>query len=314
MSKPGPSDSPLRARVLGMPKIAPMLAGVARGPFGAPGWLFEVKWDGYRCLAYIASGGIYLDSRNGKPLLPKFPALSSVQSALKADQALLDGEIVAFRGGRADFSYLRRGPRSVMLVVFDILWLDGESLMGTPLKERRRMLREALAWDGGHPLALSEVVEGRGKDLYDWACQRDLEGIMAKKADSLYFPGRRSDDWLKIKNVREGKFWVVGYAPSPGRALGSLVLAQREGGAYAIVGRVSSGLDSEHERRLLGILEPLPGSKPPDDIKSLPPKSEVRQVRWVVPFYGVEVSYTEMTPDGRLRHPVFKEVTGPDAQ
>ena len=288
--------------------MSPMLAGRAEAPFDAEGWLFEVKWDGYRCLAYISSQGIYLDSRNGKPLLPKFPELEPIRNAVKASEALLDGEVVAFRAGKVDFSYLRSGASGVALAVFDLLWLDGKPLLEVPLLERRERLRDVVVWGGEQPLFLSEAVEGQGKALYEWACRRGLEGIMAKRADSPYLPGRRSDCWLKIKNLREGRFWVVGFAPSPGRRLGSLVLAQKEGEAYRIVGRVSSGLDVDCERRLLAALCPLAVPAPPDSVEGLPTKRETRLIQWVKPFFGVLVSYTEMTPYGRLRHPVLREV------
>lgn len=296
-----------------MPRMSPMLAGRAEAPFDAEGWIFEVKWDGYRCLSYISCRGIYLDSRNGRPLLPKFPSLASIREALRAEEALLDGEVVAFREGRADFSYLRSGASAVVLAVFDLLWLDGEPLLEIPLRERRERLRQVLAWGEGRPVFLSEAVEGRGQALYEWACGRGLEGVMAKKADSPYYPGKRSDNWLKIKNLREGRFWVVGYAPSPGRRIGSLMLAEREGATYRIVGRVASGLDGDLERRLLASLQPLDGPAPPANVEGLPSKAQARLLQWVKPFFGVEVSYTEMTSDGRLRHPVLREVLSPDA-
>ena len=303
---------PSSEEILGIPRMSPMLAGTGRAPFDGDDWLFEVKWDGYRCLAYVTSTGLYLDSRNGRPLLPQFPGLSTVRAALRADQALFDGEIVAVKGGRVDFSHLRKSPSSVLLVVFDLLWLDGKPLLEKPLHERKEMLKGTMAW--GQPAVLSEAVEGEGKALFTWARERDMEGIMAKRKDSLYYPGQRSDEWLKIKNLHEAVFWVVGYMPSPGRPLGSLVVAQPAESGYAIVGRVSSGLNREYEQALLQTLRPLENPRPPGDLRNLPPRAELRQILWVTPYYGVEVAYTEMTPDGHLRHPVFKEVVAPDGQ
>jgi DNA ligase-1 len=289
-----------------------MLARTAPLPFDGDDWLFEVKWDGYRCLAYLTAEGTYLDSRNGKPLLHQFPGLLSVRDALRADQALLDGEIVALKDGRVDFSYLRAGPSRALFVAFDLLWLDGKSLLDVPLEKRKEVLKGAMEW--GESALLSETVEREGKALFSWARERDLEGVMAKRKGSLYYPGERSGDWLKIKNLHEGTFWVVGYMPSPGRVLGSLVVARRAAGGYEIVGRVSSGLNRDYEKALIDALQPLEGSRPPKGLGNLPPRPELRRIRWVAPYYGVEVAYTEMTADGHLRHPVFKEVTTPDAR
>lgn len=313
-----------------------MLAGVAPAAFDGDDWIFELKWDGYRCLAYLSSGGIYLDSRNHKPLLPQFPALSALGSALLASEALVDGEIVAMKAGRPDFSLLRTGPKSVLFAAFDLLYLDGRSLLGEPVELRKLALKTALRWGG--VAVLSETVECEGKALFSWAKDRKMEGIMAKRKGSVYLPGERTKDWLKIKNLREGTFWVVGYVPSPGRLMGSLVVAEavaapvvagqgagsgvKSGpeagdmsGRLRVVGRVSSGLDRGHEGALLEALEPCgPGenlSRPPAGLAGLPPRSELRQIRWVKPFFGVEIDYTEMTPDGHLRHPVFKEVVFP---
>jgi DNA ligase-1 len=204
-----------------------MLAGVATVPFDSDDWLFEVKWDGYRCLAYLSDHGLYLDSRNGHPLLPQFPGLSALQSALEAKTALLDGEIVALKDGRVDFSRLRSGAESVVFIAFDILYLDGQLLLEAPLVRRRETLKGVMAWGG--VAVLSEAIDGEGKALFSWARERDIEGVMAKRKGGLYYPGERRDEWLKIKNVREGVFWVVGYGPAPGRRLGSLLIAEKRG-------------------------------------------------------------------------------------
>lgn len=289
-----------------------MLASVAPGPFDGDDWLFELKWDGYRCLAYLATGQVYLDSRNAKPLLPQFPVLSSMAAALRAKDALLDGEIVAMKGGRVDFSYLRTSPSSVLYACFDLLWLDGEPMLEVPLDQRKRELKKCMAW--GESAIYSETVEGQGKTLFSFAKSQDLEGVMGKRRDSLYFPGERTTDWLKVKNLHQGVFWVVGYMPSPGRIMGSAVVAVKEGDGYRIVGRVSSGLNGEYEKLLLGKVRPLDVSRPPAGLTGLPPRPELRQVRWVEPFYGLEIDYIEVTPDGHLRHPVLKEVVTPDAR
>ena len=220
--------------ILGIPRLRPMLASTSKEPFDGSDWLFEVKWDGYRCLAYLRGGDVYLDSRNGKPLLSRFQSLSGMKEYLNCTSALLDGEIVAVDGGRVDFSYLRTNPRSVTFVAFDILHLDGRLLVDRPLAERKELLRGAMKWGG--PVALSEFVEGQGKAMFEWAREQDLEGIMAKRKDSPYIPGMRTDNWLKVKNTHEGRFWVLGYLASPGRTIGSLVVAEKVEDGYAVWG------------------------------------------------------------------------------
>ncbi|MGE5580341.1 MAG: non-homologous end-joining DNA ligase [Bacillota bacterium] len=293
-----------------MPRLSPMLAGTARTPFSDDDWLFEVKWDGYRCLAYLKADQVYLDSRNGKPLLPHFPSLSSMPGALRRDEVLLDGEIVAVKAGKVDFSYLRKGPSSVVFVAFDLLWADGESLLEVPLHERKDALSRSMEWGG--PVLLSSAVDSEGEALFRWAKEQDMEGIMAKRRDSLYFPGERTQDWLKVKNLHESTFWVVGYLPSPGRRLGSLVVAEKIPEGFRLVGRVSSGLNRDYEERLLHVLCPLaredPLARAFAGASPLPTKAETRRVTWVEPFFGVQVDYTEMTPDGHLRHPVFRDL------
>ncbi len=291
-----------------------MLAGLAPEPFDGDDWIFELKWDGYRCLLYKNRDDLYLDSRNGKPLLPQFPSLHSAGDVLRCREALVDGEIVAIKDGRVDFSLLRRGESSVSYVAFDLLWVDGEPLTELPLRARRAELKGRMTHGGGHGgvALLSEAVESEGHALFRWAKEQDMEGIMAKRRDSLYLPGQRTKDWLKIKNKQEGTFWVVGYLPSPGRPLASLVVAQKVPQGYRLVGRVSTGLNHETENRLLSALHPLAEWDPLREAfvraSPLPTRADTKRVNWVEPYFGVEVEYTEMTPDGHLRHPVLREV------
>lgn len=296
-------------RVFDIPRLRPMLASSTSAPFDDDDWLFEAKWDGYRCLAYLSRQEVYLDSRNGKPLLTSFPALKEMAALAEGDSVLVDGEIVAIRSGRVDFSYLRENPRSVAFIGFDLLFLNGRLLIDLPLRKRREMLAGAVKWGG--PAVLSEAVDGQGKALFRWAESRGMEGVMAKRKDSAYLPGQRSRLWLKVKNLREGRFWVVGYVNSPGRRLGSLVVAEEDGGRYTVVGRVSSGLNREYEQALLNCLEPVSYGDliaSAGSLGDVPPRSEIRKVQWVKPFFGVQVDYTEMTPDRKLRHPVFREI------
>jgi DNA ligase D-like protein (predicted ligase) len=290
--------------ILGIPRVKPMLATVAKEPFDDDAWTFEIKLDGYRCLAYVTKDECYLDSRNGKPLLPRFPRLSAMSAGLRASSALLDGEIVAVKDGKVDFSYLRTEPAAVSFVAFDLLHLDGRDLLTTPLKRRVALLRDVYSWD--HLVTLSQSTVGQGKALFGFAKDRDLEGIIAKDLDSLYFPGARTKDWLKIKNTKEDCFLVVGFLPSSGRRLGSLLIAKENDGYLEVVGRVGSGLNHQHEKALLRVLRAVDAPAQTIAASAGLTRSESRCCQWVEPFYGVEVSYTEITPDGRLRHPVFR--------
>ncbi|HHW27872.1 MAG TPA: hypothetical protein GXX23_11155 [Firmicutes bacterium] len=312
-------------RVFGIPRLFPMLATPGGEPFSDEAWSFEVKWDGYRSLAYLTRGQCYLDSRNQKPLLPRFPGLSGMWRGLNAQSALIDGEIVAFRDGRVDFSHLRTEPQDVVFVAFDLLYVDGKLLLDEPLSERQALLEGVYSW--GKDVFRSETVSGQGEALFEWVRERGLEGMMAKRKDSFYTPGKRSKDWIKVKNVQEGRFWVVGYMPGAGRTVGSLVVAREKDGRLDIVGRVSSGLNSRYEKFFLENLTPIDAAAvdtghvdagsdlvaPRVEAVRKPvfgdlTRAEIKTIRWVRPFYGVEVQYTEITPDGRLRHPVFREV------
>lgn len=295
--------------IFGIPRLSPMLASPGEAPFSDDSWSFEIKWDGYRCLAYLSEDGCYLDSRNRKPLLPKFPKLTEMHLGLSAPRVLLDGEIVAFRDGKVDFSYLRTEPNHVVFVAFDLLYLDERLLVDEPLSQRQALLEGVYSWS--KTVSRSQTVAGQGEVLYEWVRERGMEGMVGKRNDSVYVPGKRSRDWIKVRNVQEGRFWVVGYMPGAGRKVGSLVVAGETDGRLSIVGRVSSGLNRRYEKWFQEKLEPIDASAVEDGGNGRGAGSgsdQMKKIRWVKPFYGVQVHYTEMTPDGRLRHPVLREV------
>ncbi|MBE3520009.1 MAG: hypothetical protein IMW97_06875 [Firmicutes bacterium] len=315
--------------ILGMPVFRPMLAENAEAPFDDGSWFFEVKWDGYRCLLYLsrsgARGDAYLLSRNGKDLGRYFPELLGLWKHLKGNCGVIDGEIVALVGGRPDFGALRRHEGVLCYVAFDILHFDGSTLTSVPFSLRRRRLESAVDFSGY--LLLSEGVVGRGRDLFEIAKERDLEGIVAKFLESPYLPGKRSRYWLKVRNGKEKWFTVLGYRKAPGMRLGSLIVGENAGDELVIRGAVSSGLGEEEEHRLLKLLEPL---KNPLSFRAIQPLGEPGLVRredascgnavrekayadvtWVVPNVRVLVSFTEMTAEGKLRHPVLRQIEEP---
>ncbi len=321
-----------KAMPAGMPDVSPMLAETCPGPFDDSDWLYEIKWDGYRCLLYLKDSDIFLRSRNGNSLNNRFSGLESIIHSVrhsKAKNLIADGEIVAFQNGAPNFSYLKSNPDSAVYVAFDLVYLNDQFLIQMPLVKRRDLLLELFSWEGF--INYSESHSGNGSVLFSFARERDLEGVMAKRKDSLYFPGKRTRNWLKIRNFKEEEFWVLGYLPSPGREIGSLVVGRevqdKSGSAlstgtrlsllntgskdrlFAVVGRVSSGLDTEMEKELLAAFGLLKDTRELC-VQGKLPKTLLRRVRWIRPYFGVQVQYTEITPDGSLRHPVLRGIVG----
>jgi bifunctional non-homologous end joining protein LigD len=292
-------------------QYAPMLTTVAdRVPTGRD-WLFEVKWDGYRAIARVYGGEATLTSRNGNDLTGRFPQVAKeVAKAVKTPDCVLDGEVCALdEDGRATFSALQQGKAGATLifVVFDLLELEGEALLELSLAERRKRL-EALLDRRNKTIQLSEAFED-GKALYKAAQQQSFEGIVAKRADSRYAPGRRTREWLKIKTHGRQEFIVAGYTKGKGRrsgTLGSLILAVRRGGDLAYVGNCGTGFNEGEIQRLLRKLRPLERREPPFRVVPKMPKVRKADVVWVEPKLVVEVEFSEWTHDGHLRAPSYK--------
>jgi len=291
---------------------SPMLAtlGDQEVPKG-PGWLFEVKWDGFRALARVTQGEATLKSRQGNDLTQRFPTIAKeIPKAVKTPDCVLDGEICALdEQGRSSFSLMQQGKPGTPLVyfVFDLLELEGEPLVDLPLTERRKRL-EKLLDRRNKTVRLSEVFED-GDGLYEAAKQQRLEGIMAKRADSRYAVGRRTRDWLKIKTHGRQEFIIAGYTKGQGRragTLGSLVLAVRRGPNLEYVGNVGTGFTGEEIEKLVAKLRPLERKTPP--FKEVPKMPKIRKgdVVWVEPKLVCEVEFAEWTHDGRLRAPSYQ--------
>jgi bifunctional non-homologous end joining protein LigD len=297
--------------------LAPMLAttGPLRRDDGR--WSYEVKWDGVRALAAVEGGRIALRSRNGNDVTAAYPELRGLGLALGSTQVLLDGEVVAFdAAGRPDFGRLQarmhaRKPgvallreTPVTLLVFDLLHLDGRSLLDLPYDERRALL-EQLPLAGDH-WQLSPAFPGDGQAVLDATRAQGMEGVVAKRRDSRYEPGRRSDCWVKVKHVRRTSAVVVGWKPGEGgRAgrIGSLLLAVREGEGWSYAGHVGTGFSAATLRMLGERLAPV---RRDDPVLSDVPREHARSAVWVDPMLVCDVEYTEWTRDGRLRHPSYK--------
>lgn len=291
-----------------------MLAETAPGPFDGPGWLFEVKWDGYRAVAFLESrrassgaphpggGKTLIQSRRLRDLTPGYPDLGLLHRHLEAGQAVVDGEIVALRHGRPDFQTLQGGGGPVVYVAFDLLELDGRPLLDRPLVERRRLLAERLGC--GPDLIHSGGVEELGAEFHRAAVARGLEGTLAKRLDSLYHPGRRTRDWLKVRNVHRVFALACGYTrAADARPLGALTLGVLDpDGRLVYAGHAGTGYD---EREALALVRLL-GPPAPCPLAGGEPRELRGRALWVKPEHIVEVEYLEWTREGRLRHPVYR--------
>jgi bifunctional non-homologous end joining protein LigD len=286
----------------------PMLATLAEELPRGPDWLFELKLDGYRAIAYMRSGTCILRSRNDNDLSARFsPVVNAIETALKVD-AILDGEVVALDGeGRPSFSAMQQGSPRLVYYAFDCLEAEGEPLVGLPLEERRKRL-QALVVGGSPVLKVSEAFDDGPALLAAVKAQR-LEGVVAKRRGSLYAQGRRTRDWLKLKTHGRQEFVVAGYTRGSGNragTFGSLVLAVNEGGELRYAGNVGTGFDHREIDRLLRMLRPLERPDPP--FRETPKLPRVRKgdVVWVEPSLVVDVEFGEWTHDGHVRAPSYK--------
>ena len=307
------------ARAEPMPDfVEPMQATLADRPFSDPDWLFEVKWDGYRVEAVVADGTVRLWTRNRQDAARYFPDLAGAADWIDARAAIVDGEVVALdedgrprfsllqdrtgiRTGRAPGSRARAQPAPIVYQAFDLLHLDGRSLLDVPLEERKRLLRSRLR---PHPLVrYSGHVDADGEAFHAAAREQELEGVVAKLRRSAYEPGRRSRTWLKLKLRREQEAVVAGWLPGQGshRELGSLILAVRSGDRWVHAGQVGSGIDARMRRQLRTQLDELARDDSP-----LEPVPKLKGARWVEPRLVVRVEFAEWTADDLLRQAAFK--------
>jgi bifunctional non-homologous end joining protein LigD len=286
--------------------IEPMKAVLADKPFSDPNWIFERKLDGIRCLAIRDASGVRLMSRTGRRMNEEYPALVEALEREPSADFIGDGEIVAFENGVTSFSRLQRRAREhvpVFLYLFDLPRHEGEDLRPLPLRERTARQRRALRFSG--PVRFTPHRNGQhGEELYREACQKGLEGVIAKRADSPYLSGARSRDWLKLKCHAEQELVLGGYtAPKGSRTeFGALLVGYYdEQGTLRYAGKVGTGFDHHTLRELGARLRELEQDESPfEPFKPIPPGT-----RWVRPELVAQIGFTEWTRDGRLRHPRF---------
>lgn len=309
-----------------LPHIVPMLATPARHVPGEDDeWSAEIKWDGVRALAFVSGREAVLRGREGNDISATYPEVTADLAAASGRRSvILDGEIVAFDRGRPSFSMLQRRmhvarPTGILrsavpvsYVAFDLLHQAGRSLLRNPYAQRRAML-DALALETGFEsgtVSVPPAFPGEVRAVIDASRQLGLEGVMLKRLRSYYYPGRRSGSWLKIRHLLAADVVIGGWLPGNGSrlSLAGSVIVGRPGPAGSpglqYLGQVGSGFTVRELRELTSRLRQLDRLSSPF-AEPLPP-AVTRRAHWVHPVLNAEVSYGELTPAGRLRHPVWR--------
>jgi bifunctional non-homologous end joining protein LigD len=301
--------------------LRPMLATAGTLPVRDADWAFEMKWDGIRALAFVAGGEVRLVSRSGRDISQVYPELAGLAGAIDAQDAVLDGEIVAFGDHEwPEFEALQQRMNissaaqarvlaaqvPVSYLAFDVLWLHGKPLLDQPYTARRDRL-DRLGLDGGSWQAPPSFRGEAGADVQAVSRQHHLEGVVAKRLRSRYEPGRRSPSWLKIKNIRRQEVVVGGWKPGEGgRAggIGSLLVCVHHGGVLVYSGHVGTGFTQETLRMLADKLAPL--RRPTSPFGTEVPAADARAAHWVEPVLVAEIAFSDWTRSGRLRAPSYK--------
>lgn len=297
--------------------VSPMLATLVDKPFDAENWVFEVKWDGYRAIAICDKKKVSLTSRNNKTFNEKFYPVTAALEELKLN-AVLDGEIIiSNKEGVSSFGDLQNwrseADGDLLYYVFDLLWLNGRQLYEVPLELRRELLKEILPTNA--VVQLSQTFNAPGTSFYDVAKEMNMEGIIAKKADSLYTPGVRTKEWLKIKIAKRQEVVIGGYTLNEGskKAFSSLLVGVFENGELHYTGKIGTGFTDKLQRELMQQFKRLqqkscpfeqePDYNKPSRFRPNPPKATAT---WLKPQLVCEVSFAEITADGVMRHPSFE--------
>ncbi len=282
-----------------------MLAKETEKAFDDTNWLYEIKWDGYRAIAEIKNGNVKLYSRNGITFENSYPIVVQELEKLKQN-VVLDGEIVVLNDeGHPEFQLLQHYEsnthRPINFCVFDILSLNGKNTCELPLTERKKLLQNIIK--KSPVIKYSEHIAENGMAFFNVSTEKNLEGIMAKKADSQYYIGKRTNEWLKIKNNKTQEAIIAGYTDPGGsrKYFGALVLGIKDGDKLKYIGHTGSGFNQQSLKEMWDLLQPLKQSKSSfnENVKTNMP------VTWVKPTLICEIKFTEVTRDGMLRHPIF---------
>ncbi len=286
-------------------ELRPMIAVPWEGAFDDPAWAFEIKWDGYRALAFVGPDATRLLSRTGRDMTASYPRLADLRRATLAQEVILDGEVVVLDDtGRAVFQDLQSGRGVVTLVVFDVLYVDGTWLLDEPWETRRERLTAVLAPEAPPLVMAPQDVRGQGRALFDAIAAGGGEGVVAKRIASTYQPGRRSPDWRKVKVRHELDAVIGGYVEGEGSRRGgiaALLVGRQADEGLTYAGRVGTGFTDAGGRALRDRLERLRSETCP--FTELPPDSA--SARWVRPELACRAAYGEWTDDGLMRAPAF---------
>ncbi|HEX6759784.1 MAG TPA: ATP-dependent DNA ligase [Propionibacteriaceae bacterium] len=323
-ARPEPVEGRASAEEVDFPEqVEPMLTTLTDAAhFGdESGWAFEMKWDGVRTTAYLAGGRVKLLSRKGRDDTQAYFDVADALSTIKVERAILDGEVVVIdAAGRPNFGLLQhrinltkpgdieRAARTypAQLMLFDILELNGQSLIKKTYQERRKILGNLIPAEAGSRIQVPPIFEGDLRAALETADQLRLEGVVAKRRTSIYQPGRRTHTWLKIKLHRAQEVVIGGWRPGQGRrggGVGSLLMGVPTDAGLHYVGRVGSGFNDRQLDDIQAKLEKL-GRKTSPFIDV--PREDARDAHWVSPSLVGEVTYGELTEPGRLRHPVWR--------
>lgn len=288
-------------------KIKPMLIGKESAPFNDPNYLYELKFDGCRCLAYLNKETTELRNKRGVNLNAKFPELMEIHHQIKT-KCILDGELYVYREGRTDFFELQRRTLTsdrfririlsnkypATFTVFDILYIEDHSVMNQPLYQRKQLLKDVL--DENERINRSRTISEKGVELFALTQQQALEGIVAKKRDSLYYPDTRTKEWIKCKNLLDDDFVIAGYIVKE-KGIISLILGQYRQRKLIYKGHVTMGVTANQLMRYAKKTAQCP-------FEELPNNNE--EAIWIKPFLVGTVKFMEYTSSGGLRQPIFK--------
>ncbi|MFC3158095.1 DNA ligase D [Chryseobacterium arachidis] len=300
-------------------EVKPMLATLVDEPFDSEDWLYEIKWDGYRAVAFMSGKNVELKSRNNKSFSEKFYPIQKELEKMNLN-AIIDGEVVVLgKKGTADFGSLQNwrseADGDLVYYVFDILWYKGKDLKDLPLTERKMILEQVLPQSNS--ILLSQDFHTSGIEFLAAAKKMGLEGIMAKKKDSLYHTENRTKDWLKIKANKRQEVVIGGYTlnDDSSKLFSSLLVGVYEGKKLIYTGKVGTGFNAKMQKEMMELFKPLitrkvpfveePDVNKPSRFRPNPPHASVT---WLKPELIGEVSYTELTSDGVMRHPSFEGV------
>ena len=295
----------------------PMLATLVDKPFDEPGWSYEIKWDGYRAIAMINKGKVSLVSRNNKSFNEKFYPIAHILKKWDIN-AIIDGEVVVLdEKGMSNFGALQNwrseADGDLFYYVFDIMWLNGYDLRQLPLTRRKEILKEILPEE--NIIRISESFETTATEFLESVSKLDMEGIIAKKSDSIYVEGERTREWLKIKANKRHEVVIGGFTQNEGsgKTFSSLLVGVFDNGRLDYMGKIGTGFNDKTQKEIMTRMKKLvtnkipftdePDVNKPSRFRPNPPKAKVT---WVKPQLVCEVSYTEITNDGIMRHPSFE--------